>query len=208
MEIASSLHQIEWGVARKAMPGQTVSGDLHLVLPHSRGVLLAVVDGCGHGPEAARAAELAVATLRQLPENTVLYHLNRCHVALAQSRGAVMTLADYNARDHSLTLCGVGNVEAMLFRTGAPAGAPAQESALLRGGVVGGQLPNPYASVIPVYAGDVLVIASDGLRLDFNSEVCFRNPPQRLADYLLKKHFKGNDDALALVVRFRDDDDA
>ena len=154
MEIASTLHRIEWGVASRPLTGESVSGDVHVILPHRRGVLLAAIDGCGHGPEAARAAELAALTLRSMPESSVLFHLNRCHVALANTRGVVMTLADLNIRDQTLTLCGVGNVECTLFRAGAPAGSPVAETALLRGGVVGGQMPEPYASVIPVHPGD------------------------------------------------------
>src|SRR5262245_17855870 len=111
METASALDRIEWGVARLIHPGESVSGDVHVVVPHGRGVLLAVIDGSGHGPEAARAAQLAVAALQQDPNADVADHLARCHAALGRSRGAVMTLADFNSRERTLTLCGVGNVE-------------------------------------------------------------------------------------------------
>ena len=202
MDTTSSSHSIEWGVAQKALPGETVSGDLHLVQPHARGVLLAVVDGIGHGREATNAAALAIETLRQRPAETVLLLLRRCHAALAQTRGVVMTLADFNSDEDTLTLSGVGNVEAVLFRAGTRAARP-RETALLRGGTVGDQLPEPYASVLPVHPGDVLVMISDGLRNDFGSDFPLRGPAQRLADQILQKNFKGTDDALALVVRFR-----
>src|SRR5215472_796354 len=52
-----------WGVATRALPGQTVSGDLHLVKEFRDGALLAVVDGIGHGAEATAAAGLAVRIL-------------------------------------------------------------------------------------------------------------------------------------------------
>src|SRR5260370_31641963 len=63
---------IEWGVAARALPGQTVSGDLHLVKPFFKGVLLAVVDGLGHGDEATVAAQLAVTTLERNAEESIL----------------------------------------------------------------------------------------------------------------------------------------
>jgi phosphoserine phosphatase RsbX len=195
---------VEWGVAQRALPGESVCGDTHVVLPHGDSVLLAVIDGVGHGPEAAQASELAAAILRSAPDQGVQLHFQRCHVSLAHSRGAVMTLADFNAHRQTLTLCGVGNVEAMLYRFAAKAGVPLEERALLRGGVVGGHLPEPYASVLPVYSGDVLVMMSDGLRSDLTREQALRLAPQRLADWLLEKNSKGTDDALVLVVRFRD----
>jgi serine/threonine protein phosphatase PrpC len=207
METASPLNLIEWAVAHRTLPGQDVSGDRHVVLPHRRGVTLAVIDGVGHGPEAARAAGLAADRLQQAPDNTPLAHLHSCHLALAGTRGAVMTLAEFNQRDRTLTLCGVGNVEATLFRAAATDGSHARESALLRGGVVGGQLPAPYASVIPVHPGDVLVMASDGVRANYARDLAWRSQLQHLADQILEKNFRGHDDALVLAARFRDQDD-
>lgn len=207
MEINSPLQRIEWAVAHRTLSGQTVSGDRHAVLPHRRGVTLAVIDGIGHGPEAAKAAALAVDTLRLFPENSPLAQLNCCHLALANSRGVVMTLAEFNLRDQTLTLCGVGNVEATLFRATPGTDAPAREEALLRGGVVGGQLPAPHASSFPVDAGDILVMASDGLRQDFTRELPARGNLQHLADHLLEKNLKGTDDALVLVARFKEQAD-
>lgn len=202
METASSLHQLDWAVAQRSHPDESVSGDTHVVIPHTRGALIAVIDGCGHGPEAARAAAVAAATLRAQPEGSAQFHLGRCHAALGDSRGAVMTIADYNARQQTLTLCGVGNVETTLFRAAPDAGTPAESSVLLRGGVVGGQLPPLYSSILPVKAGDVLVMVTDGLRPDADREQVLRLSARRLAGLLLDRNFKGNDDALALVVRF------
>ena len=42
-------HAIEWSVASRALPGQSVSGDLHVVVPTADGALIGVIDGLGHG---------------------------------------------------------------------------------------------------------------------------------------------------------------
>lgn len=207
METASSLDRLEWAVAQRTLPGESVSGDRHVVLTHRRGATLAVIDGIGHGAEAAKAADLAANTLRLAPESSLLAHLNRCHLALSQSRGAVMTLAEFNLRDSTLTLCGVGNVEAVLVRAAHGSGSTAVESALLRGGVIGDQLPAPHASVIPVRAGDVLIMASDGVRTDPTRDLAWRSSLQHLADQMLERNFKGSDDALVLLARLRDPND-
>lgn len=207
MEISSPLQRVEWAVAQRTLPGQTVSGDRHVALPHHRGLTLAVIDGIGHGPEAAKAADLAADTLRLFPEHSPLTQLNCCHLALGDTRGVVMTLAEFNLRDQTLTLCGVGNVEATLFRAVSGPGTPAREGALLRGGVVGGQLPAPHASVFPIGAGDILIMVSDGLRMDFSRELATRSHLQHLADHLLDRNFKGTDDGLVLVARFKEQED-
>src|SRR2546429_1989949 len=84
---------IEWGVATLALPGQTQSGDLHLVKPVGSTVLVAVVDGLGHGAEAATAAQAAVAALERHATESPVPLLQRCHRALQGTRGAVVSVA-------------------------------------------------------------------------------------------------------------------
>ena len=47
---------VEWGVAGRAIASETESGAGYVLVPHATGFLAAVVDGLGHGPEAAQAA--------------------------------------------------------------------------------------------------------------------------------------------------------
>ncbi len=191
---------IEWGVAARALPGQTVSGDLHLVKPFFKGVLLAVVDGLGHGDEATVAAQLAVTTLERNAEESILPLVNRCHEALRMTRGVVLTLASLRSGEGTLSWLGVGNVEGRLLRAD-PKTNPQSESVLLRGGVVGYQLPALRASVQPICPGDLLVLATDGIRAGFAQGLALGDPPQQIADGILARHLKGNDDALVLVAR-------
>jgi hypothetical protein len=55
---------------------------------------------------------------------------------------------------------------------------------------------------VPVHPGDVLVMASDGVRPDFSPDSVLRSPPRQSATALLRKHARGTDDALVLVARF------
>src|SRR5687767_8571367 len=84
----------EWGVATRPLPGESSSGDRHLVMDLSDRLLIAVVDGAGHGPEAAEAAELAIKCLASnVSSDTSLYNLiNHCHKQLRGTRGGVMSL--------------------------------------------------------------------------------------------------------------------
>jgi len=195
---------IDWGVASSAVPGETQSGDLHLVKPLAGGVLIAVVDGLGHGAEAATAARTAVTTLGEHASESVLALLERCHWALKGSRGVVMSLAFADRRQNALTWAGVGNVECMLFHANAATPAnPTRASLVTRGGIVGSELPQIRAQVVPLAAGDVLIFATDGIRDGFSDGLQFEAPPQQLAEHILSQHGKGTDDALVLVARYR-----
>lgn len=202
-ETAGQTELVEWVVAARALPGQTVSGDLHLVKLFRNGALVAVVDGVGHGDEATAAARAATATLADFPTEPVIWLVKRCHENLALTRGVVMTLASFRALEGTLSWIGVGNVEGALLRADATIN-PSVERVLLRGGLIGYQLPPLSASVIPVNQGDVLVLASDGVRSDFLAHLTLcKEPLKQMADRIMANFFKGTDDALVLVARFR-----
>lgn len=192
---------IDWAVAGSVLPGQTESGDLHLVRPSQDGALVAVVDGLGHGGEAAEAARIAVGSLERDGTGTVISLVRRCHELLAGTRGVVMSVAAFNTRDETLTWIGVGNVEGVLLR--AQAVSPRREPLLLRGGVVGVRLPALSASIVPVMRGDTLIFATDGIETEFAlAPFVPDDPPQSLADHILAHWGRRTDDALVLVARW------
>jgi phosphoserine phosphatase RsbX len=192
---------VHWGVATLALEGQRESGDLHLVKAVQDGVLIAVVDGLGHGEEAAAAARLAVSTLEHYAEEPPLSLLQRCHVALKGSRGVVMSIARFDAPRSTMTWLGVGNVEGVLHHVDWSERS-SRASLITRGGIVGSEVPAVQAAAIPVGTGDTLVFATDGIASDFLADVSVREEPQRLADQILARHGKGTDDALVLVAKY------
>ena len=200
-ELSEPPPLIEWGVAAQPLEGEAESGDLHVVQPFPNGVLVAAVDGLGHGPEAAAAARSAVAILKDCAHEPVISLVKRCHERLIRTRGAVMSLAMFNALDNTMTWLGVGNVEGVLLRADAAADPP-RENVLLRSGVVGYQLPALHASILPVTRGDVLILATDGIRGGIVEDVSLSDPPQRIAEQILARRATGMDDALVLVARY------
>ena len=194
---------LDWAVASRTLPGQNVSGDLHLIQPCEHGVLVAVVDGVGHGDEATLAARTAVNALAESPTEPVVSLVKHCHPLLAKTRGVVMTLAWIDSREATVTWLGVGNVQGLLLRADTRT-RPVVERVLLRGGLVGYQLPVLQASVLPINPGDLLVFASDGIQGDFSERLTYTaQAPQRIADQILSRSAKETDDALVLVGRFR-----
>ncbi len=200
-ESVISTPLIAWGVASRAAPGEVVSGDLHLIKPITDGVLAAVVDGLGHGDEAATAAKIAIAALEGHAEEPLAALVKRCHEALTQNRGVVMTVATLCSLDDKLVWLGVGNVEAILLRADRQAKVPS-DRVLLRSGLVGYRLPYLRASTLPLAPDDLLIFATDGLDAGFAEGLARSDSPQQLADSILERHFKGHDDALVLVVRY------
>jgi len=191
---------VEYGVAKFVLPGQGESGDQHLVCCNQSGILIAAIDGIGHGEEAANAAKEAVSILKTGANEPVISLLQRCHERLRATRGVVLSLATIEPEHGMMTWAGVGNVQGALMRAGAKKGT-LQEVLLLRGGVVGSQLPALQAAVLPVARGDTLIFVTDGIRGEFAECLSALESPQSAADRILKRHCRGNDDALVMVVR-------
>ena len=163
---------------------------------------MAVVDGLGHGAEAADAAKAALRSLERHAHEPILPLIRNCHRSLAGTRGVVMSVAVFDARAETVTWVGVGNVEGVLLRAQATT-ILGRESLLLRGGVVGVHLPALAAAIIPVTRGDVLILATDGIRSDFVVRpLPADDGPQQLADDILAKWGTRTDDALVLVARY------
>jgi phosphoserine phosphatase RsbX len=192
---------IEWASAGMALGGdRNESGDLHVIARFPDGALAAVIDGLGHGPEAADASSQAARILEAHGGEPVLALVQRCHEALRQTHGVVMSLASFDVLSSSMTWIGVGNVDTVLLRAD-PAASPRRESITGGGGVVGYQLPPLRASSLPVSIGDTLIMATDGIQ-SFTSDLSTRSAPQELADSIMARNCKGSDDALVLVVRY------
>ena len=199
--VSKATTAIDWSVAARPISGQSVSGDLHLVKAFNHRVLVAVIDGVGHGQEAAAAARSAVEILDRYASDSAISLIKRCHEALLRTRGVVLTVAKLDSEENTMTWLGVGNVEGRLLRAEVSASHP-RESVLMRSGLVGYQLPALQASVIPVALGDVLILATDGIDPAFDEGIHLNETPSQIADKILGRHFKGNDDALVLVARY------
>ena len=191
---------ISWAVAGRPLEGESTSGDMHVAIETPAGALLAVIDGLGHGPEAAQAAEAAVEVLTAQPQAPVDALIDDCHRALKRTRGAAITVVSVDASARRLDWIGVGNVEGRLLRAATDERQDA-ESLLLRAGVVGYRLPPMRVTTAPIATGDLLVLASDGLDPAFDQTVDHQADVQKIADELLARHGRPIDDATVLVAR-------
>ena len=184
------------------MPGEHRSGDRAVLVAYEGGALVAAIDGLGHGGDAADAAEIAAGVLYEHAHEEPHALLDRCHRALARTRGAVMTLAWFDLEDGSLSWTGVGNVEGRLVHARAGPHAPTH-GALTKGGVVGYNMPSIRVTGTDLEDGDVMVLATDGIDSGFARAIGEGGSAQEIADRILARHGKPSDDALVVVVRYR-----
>lgn len=186
------------GVAQSCHPNESVNGDAWAELQSGDEHRFAVIDGAGHGPEAALAAIRARDTFLSNPDLEFKAVLARCHVALKGTRGAVMTVAAIR-RPSLLTVAGVGNVETYLWS------AEGEQHLVTQRGMLGATLPRVRAVDIALEGHWALVLHSDGVRSRFSlrDEIlrdAMEGGAQPLARSILEHYSRATDDATVVVV--------
>lgn len=188
-----------FGAINVPVRGETLCGDGYIALPGASRSLFAVVDGLGHGPDAAEAAEEALAVVRGASQETAGEIIGRTHDALKKTRGAAMSIAVADHDRKTLTYAGVGNVTATVT-TGTVI-----RSLISQNGTLGAILPRSTQEfTYPIERNSLLVMFSDGLTskvsLSAYTGIQGRNP-SLIAGLLYRDFTRKRDDATVLVAR-------
>ncbi|MEK8025189.1 SpoIIE family protein phosphatase [Pseudaquabacterium rugosum] len=203
------MASLRCGRSAMAAPGEHACGD-RTGCWHDRhgGTWLAIIDGLGHGPLAALAADTALAALAPAitdaragpPQPRQL--LEDLHGPLAGTRGAAIGLAC--VRGDQLHHAGIGNTRAGVLRDGRLHGLPSAY------GIVGAPTPVRGHAMPPVgtpaftlCAGDWLLLYSDGLPERLPLPVvpaAWRQDPLRLCEHLLATARQPRDDAAVIAA--------
>jgi anti-sigma regulatory factor (Ser/Thr protein kinase) len=189
---------LEVGAVCVPKPGQLVCGDAWAVEERAGRAVVLVVDGLGHGPDAASASLAAVRAFRDNAGLDPASLLRELHAALRPTRGAVAAVAMLDLAAGLVRFCGVGNV------AGAIRSGDASRSLVSHNGTLGHEARKFQEFVYPFPAGSLLVLHSDGLasqwRLDPASGLAARDPAL-VAGVLYRDFGRGRDDVTVVAAR-------
>jgi anti-sigma regulatory factor (Ser/Thr protein kinase) len=179
--------------------GESVCGDAWAIVERARGCMVVVVDGVGHGAGAAEASTRALAMLDGRRGRSPHEIVDDVHHALRGTRGAAMSVAEIDFDGGVVRFAGIGNVAGVIV-------GAAQRSMVAHHGTLGHQARTAHEFSYPWQAGDLVVLASDGLQtrwsLDRYPGVAARHPS--IVAALLHRDFRRErDDATVVVVRER-----
>lgn len=187
-----------WTTAYRTLPkvGEYANGDAVAIRREGDAITLAVIDGLGHGPQAAQASAAALECLAGLPITVDLEEAMReLHAALRGSRGVAASVCQLvrgaEPGPTSFTCCGVGNVEIRCLGARLPI--------LLSPGVLGARVQSYRICRGELPAGARLVLFTDGISQRAPLESLRNLAPAPLCDTLIRHHRKPEDDASVLV---------
>jgi anti-sigma regulatory factor (Ser/Thr protein kinase) len=195
---ATLREAIPRGAICDPMPGETACGDHWALVSQASRCALLVVDGLGHGPEAAVAAYAAVAVLQQAKSLDAGDLMRAVHAALRTTRGAAAAVAVLEPDRESCTFCGVGNIA---FRIHA---GRTCRNMVSHNGILGHKVRKFQVFSYPFPLGALCIAHSDGIAprwdLDNYPGLSARHP-SLVAGVLFRDYRRGGDDATVVVVR-------
>lgn len=189
----------EVGVYGRAFPGEPRSGDHALFVREGPFIWAVLCDGLGHGHEARVASDAAIDVFRERPEALPAAVLEECHERLGRTRGLVMA-AVHLAEQGALEISSAGNVEALItgFRRSRRLGGTSATIGGRRGPL------KARTEMTALATDDVLVLMTDGIQTRASIQddpALVRAHPAVIAQRVVERFVRPNDDALVLVVR-------
>ena len=196
--VSSAVSQVQWGVVCVPLRGETMSGDNWGIVEKDGVVSVMLVDGLGHGPLAAKAADEALQVFDQQPLRLPGEMLNHAHGKMRATRGAAMAIAHRKPGGGTLKYAGVGNISGTLDGNGESRGL------FSHNGTVGLQVRKIQEFDYPWPERTLLVMHSDGLqsRWDLSkSPGLFQRHPAVIAGVLYRDFQRDRDDTTIVVIR-------
>ncbi len=195
-----------WGGVNVPRGGSGDSGDAWAVATGPNLAAL-LVDGLGHGTEAAAAAAAATEVFAQhadhLGGGSLTNFTRDAHRAMRGTRGGVLAVCVVAPERNQVTYTGVGNIAGRVL------GGARREHLVSQHGTLGTHLAPPAAkqSTYALPPGATLVLTTDGVDTRWDPDTypgLLRHHPAVVAATIHRDHTRGTDDAAILVVHDTD----
>jgi anti-sigma regulatory factor (Ser/Thr protein kinase) len=179
-------------------PGETENGDAFLIKTQEDNILVAMLDGLGHGAEAHEASDLGIGIIHQCSREPLQAIMQKLYSGISRTRGCAAAVFRLDTKALSYEFTGIGNIRSKIF--------PRSEMSLYsRAGIVGrGRLPRVHVEKSAWLDGSTLVMHSDGIAGWSHPETMSRVGDQQPATgchFLLKNFGYDHDDATICVIK-------
>ena len=190
--------ELEVGAVCLPKTGEEVPGDGWLLEASGDYRTIMVVDGLGHGPNAARAARAATEAFAAHTSATPGALMQICHGALAATRGAAGAAAQVAPAKRHGSFAGVGNIACRVETTGE------RRQLVSHSGTLGHVMRRVQEFEFVFPAGALLILHSDGLTTRWSSEDypgLLAKHAGLIAGVLYRDHNRGTDDVTVVVLK-------
>lgn len=187
------------GALCSAIASEQECGDAWAIASQPGGLTMMAVDGLGHGPAAASAAQAALRCLAARPALAPRDQVEACHQALRKTTGAVLAVAHLDYASEQIRFAGIGNISACIGNI------EGRQQMTSYNGVIGHSVRKVQEFSYPCPKGSLVILHSDGVsnRWDLAAYPALAAcHPALIAAVLLRDFRRSSDDAQMLVVRY------
>ena len=183
------------------MAGEEVCGDSWAIDDAEGRATVLVVDGLGHGPQAAEAAREAVRVFRETAPLGPAEVIRLAHAALRSTRGAAVAVARIDRERGEVRFAGVGNISGAIVH---PTDENSRTSMVSHNGTVGHTIRKVQEFIYPWAPGSLLVMHSDGMATQWQVgryTGLAASHPGLIAGVVYRDFRRSRDDVTIVVVR-------
>lgn len=193
------IKTIDYGFKYSALLlSKSECGDVGLIKQLDNDILVALIDGLGHGAEARRVASLAKEYINKNDNIPLNQMIKGMHNYLKGTRGLVVAILKLHIQSGDFTFCGIGNITCKVLGSN-------PKTLLSRDGVVGYTIATPITKNSKLEIGDILILHSDGISSHFDINIKDKWSfflAQEIAEDMITKYRNTNDDASCIVLRY------
>lgn len=196
------MYNVNLGMVYEAMfGGKTECGDIGIIKRYENHAFLALVDVLGHGLEARKVALNAKEYLENNYFNSLTEIMLGLHDHLRGTRGAVAAICNMNVLTGELKYVGIGNITLRII-------GRKNIRLVSRDGIVGYRMTKPQEQILKLNIGETFLMYSDGIKEHFESFECedlLKKNAEEIAEGILHKFSKMNDDSSCIVLKYVSD---
>lgn len=186
------------GVVCLPKEGEVACGDGWTFIAHGKVRVLFVVDGLGHGADAAAAARAALAVVGKHASRAPADILAAVDAALRSTRGAAASVAVLHSDTGLCAYCGVGNIAASVHASGSA------RSMVSHNGILGHQVRKIQEFQYAFPRNALCLMHSDGLATRWSLDAypgLEARHPALIAAALYRDHTRRRDDVTVVALR-------
>jgi hypothetical protein len=178
--------------------GEQACGDAWAMKAGRDVTFFLLVDGLGHGPDAATAANRAVEVFEKNKLSCPADFLHLIHAALHGTRGAAVAVAEVSLKSGLVRYAGVGNLSGLIISAGT------SHNLVSHCGTAGVAARNIREFSLPWPDHGLLVLHSDGIQTHWSLSDypgLARKHPALIAGVLYRDNQRQRDDSTVVVAR-------
>jgi anti-sigma regulatory factor (Ser/Thr protein kinase) len=195
---ATSAIDIPSGALRIAMRHEVACGDGWHLRAQGHSVVVTLIDGLGHGLQAADAAQAGVTAVAESASFDAPGLIGALHAGMSGTRGGAAAVASVDTQAGSIQFAGIGNISATLCEPTTSRGMASHP------GIVGVQFRKAQPFHFDAPAGTLLVMHSDGLQARWSLRDypgLFHRHPSVIVAVLQRDFDRGRDDVGIVALR-------